>query len=100
MKIIFAETVKYNDYTEFGNTKHHEGKCCVSIFMGHWVEEGLLLSNDEFLLITGGWGSQSKHWLDRKNPNINKGRLGILDECNWKISYTSLYREEQLVLLP
>ena len=20
--------------------------------------------------------------LDRKNPNTNKGRLGILDECN------------------
>ena len=47
-----------------------------------------------------GWGSQGKPWLDRKNPKTNKRRLGILDECNWNISYTSLYREEQLVLLP
>ena len=47
-----------------------------------------------------GCGSQCKTRLDRKNPNTNKGRLGILDECNWEISYTSLYREEQLVLLP
>ena len=34
-----------------------------------------------------GWGSQGKPWLDRKNPNTNKGRLGILYECNWKISF-------------
>ena len=47
-----------------------------------------------------GWGSQGKPWLDRKNPNTDKGRLAILDECNWKISYTFIYRDEQLVLLP
>ena len=38
--------------------------------------------------------------LTGKCPNTNRRRIGFLDECNWKISYTSLYREEQLVLLP
>ena len=38
--------------------------------------------------------------LTGKYPNTIKRGIGFLDECNWKISYTSLYREGQLVLLP
>ena len=43
---------------------------------------------------------KASHDLTGKDPNTNKGRIGFLDECNWKFSYTSLYRVGQLVLLP
>ena len=29
----------------------------------------------------GGWGSQRKPQIDKKDPNTNKGRIGFLDEC-------------------
>ena len=38
--------------------------------------------------------------LTLKYPNINKERIGFLDDCNWKISYTSLIQRRAVGIAP